>query len=83
MSTVSLRLPNFLHKEVKSIAKEEGISVNQFIATALAEKMSALRTQDYLEQRAARGSREKFDNALTKIGSNNPLDSNDTAIIED
>ncbi|MCI5156957.1 MAG: toxin-antitoxin system HicB family antitoxin, partial [Candidatus Electrothrix sp. AUS1_2] len=66
MSTVSLRLPQFLHKEVKSIAKEEGISVNQFIATALAEKMSALRTQEYLEQRAARGSRDKFDNALAK-----------------
>ena len=49
MSTISLRLPNFLHKEVKGIAKEEGISINQFIATALAEKMSALRTQEYLE----------------------------------
>jgi len=46
MSTVSLRLPNFLHKEVKGIAKEEGISINQFITTALAEKMSALRTQE-------------------------------------
>lgn len=65
MSTVSLRLPNFLHKEVKGIAKEEGISINQFIATALAEKMSALRTQEYIEHRAARGSRDKFDNALS------------------
>lgn len=80
MSTVSLRLPNFLHKEVKDIAKEEGISINQFIATALAEKMSALRTQEYLEHRAERGSREKFDRALSKIGDNNPLDENDTAI---
>jgi predicted DNA-binding ribbon-helix-helix protein len=80
MSTVSLRLPNFLHKEVKDIAKEEGISVNQFITTALAEKMSALRTQEYLEQRAARGSREKFERALSKIGSNHPLDKNDVAI---
>ena len=82
MSTVSLRLPQFLHKEVKSIAKEEGISVNQFIATALAEKMSALRTQEYLEQRAARGSRDKFDNALAKIGSNHSLDKNDVVITD-
>uniref|UniRef100_UPI00405714FA toxin-antitoxin system HicB family antitoxin n=2 Tax=Candidatus Electrothrix sp. TaxID=2170559 RepID=UPI00405714FA len=82
MSTVSLRLPQFLHKEVKNIAKEEGISVNQFIATALAEKMSALRTQEYLEQRAARGSRDKFDNALSKIGSNHPLDENDIVITD-
>ncbi len=80
MSTVSLRLPNFLHKEVKDIAKEEGISINQFIATALAEKMSALRTQEYLEHRATRGSRGKFDNALSKIGSNHQLDKNDIAV---
>ncbi len=80
MSTISLRLPNFLHKEVKEISKEEGISINQFIATALAEKMSALRTQEYLENRAARGSRDKFDHALSKIGRNNPLDENDVAI---
>ena len=80
MSTVSLRLPNFLHKEVKGIAKEEGISINQFIATALAEKMSALRTQEYLEQRAARGSRDKFDNALSKVGNNHSLDEKDIAI---
>ncbi|HFQ79858.1 MAG TPA: toxin-antitoxin system HicB family antitoxin [Desulfobacterales bacterium] len=80
MSTVSLRLPDFLHKEVKAISKEEGISINQFISTALAEKMSALRTQEYLESRALRGNREKFDHALAKIGRNNPLDENDVAI---
>ncbi len=80
MSTVSLRLPNFLHKEVKNIAKEEGISINQFIATALAEKMSALRTEEYLEQRAARGDRNKFDRALSKVGNNHPLDEKDIAV---
>jgi len=80
MSTVSLRLPNFLHKEVKKISKEEGISINQFISTALAEKMSALRTQEYLESRALRGNRDKFDYALSKIGRNNPLDKNDVAV---
>ena len=80
MSTVSLRLPNFLHKEVKEISKEEGISINQFISTALAEKMSALRTQEYLENRALRGSRDKFDQALSKIGHNNPLDKKDVVI---
>ena len=80
MSTVSLRLPNFLHKEVKGIAKEEGISINQFIATALAEKMAALRTQEYLEERAAREKRDKFKKALSKVGNNHPLDENDIAI---
>jgi hypothetical protein len=80
MSTVSLRLPNFLHKEVKKISKEEGISINQFISTALAEKMSALRTQEYLESRSLRGNRDKFDHALSKIDRNNRLDKNDVAV---
>ncbi len=80
MSTVSLRLPKSLHKEAKAIAREEGISVNQLIATALAEKMSALKTQAYLEQRAARGSRDKFDAAMSKVGNNHPLDPEDIAV---
>lgn len=67
MSTVSLRLPNFIHKEVREIAKKEGISINQFITTALAEKMSALRTLEYLEKRALRGDRRKFEKAISKI----------------
>ena len=80
MSNISLRLPKYLHKEVKKIAKEEGASVNQFITTALAEKISALKTEEYLEQRAAKGNREKFEQALSKVGSNYPLDENDIAI---
>jgi len=80
MSTVTLRLPKFLHKEVKNIAREEGISINQFIATALAEKMSALRTQEYLEQRAARGDRTKFEQALSRVGNNLPMDERDVPI---
>ncbi len=80
MSTVSLRLPKSLHKEAKEIAKEEGISVNQLIATALAEKMAALKTQAYLEQRATRGSRAKFDAAMSKVGNNHPLDPEDIAV---
>ena len=60
MSTISLRLPNSLHKHVKDLAKKENISINQFIATALAEKMSALLTDEYLVERAKRGSRRKF-----------------------
>ena len=75
-----MRLPNFLHKEVKNIATEEGISINQFIATALAEKISALRTQEYLEHRAPRESRDKFDSALSRVSNNHPLDKNDIAI---
>jgi hypothetical protein len=67
MSTMSLRLPEFLHKQLKEIAKQEGVSLNQFVATAVAEKISALLTEEYLEKRAQRGSREKFDRVLDKV----------------
>ncbi|MEK6287461.1 MAG: YlcI/YnfO family protein [Acidobacteriota bacterium] len=66
MSTISLRLPDSLHKRVRALAKQENVSINQFIATALAEKMSALLTEDYLEERAKRGSRKRFERALAK-----------------
>lgn len=67
MSALSIRLPESLHKNAKAFASQEGISVNQLISTALAEKLSALATQDYLEQRAARGSRSGFDAALGQV----------------
>jgi predicted HicB family RNase H-like nuclease len=41
MSTISLRLPESLHKRVRELAKAEHVSINQLITTALAEKMSA------------------------------------------
>lgn len=67
MSTLSLRLPNSLHKQVRRLASQEGISINQLITTALAEKMSALMTVEYLEERAARGSRQRFEAVLAKV----------------
>ena len=67
MSALSVRLPDSLHKYAKAYAAQEGISVNQLISTALAEKLSALATEDFLELRAKRGSRRKFDAALAKV----------------
>ena len=74
MSTLSIRLPESLHKQVKELAKSEGISMNQFIALAVAEKMSALMTVDYLEKRAKRGSKEKFDAVMAKVQDREPLE---------
>lgn len=74
MSTISLRLPNSLHKHVKDLAKKENISINQFIATALAEKMSALLTDEYLMERAKRGDRSKFERALAKVRDVEPME---------
>ena len=67
MSTISLRLPDSLHKQVRKLAEKEKVSINQLITLALAEKLSALMTEDYLEQRAKRGSRKKFQRAMQKV----------------
>lgn len=67
MSTLSLRLPNSLHERARELAGREGISINQLIATALAEKRSALMTEEYLEVRARRGSRARYLRALAQV----------------
>ena len=72
MSTISLRLPDSLHRRVRTLAKKDHISINQFAATALAEKISALETEDFLGERARRGTRKKFENALTKVSRREP-----------
>ncbi len=67
MSTISLRLPDSLHKQVRKLAEKESVSINQLVTLALAEKISALLTEEYLETRAKRGSRKKFERAMVKV----------------
>jgi uncharacterized protein (DUF1778 family) len=74
MSTLSLRLPDSLHEEIKILAKKEGISINQFISSAVAEKMSALLTESYLIERASKGSKKSFLNAMSKVPDVEPND---------
>jgi len=74
MSTLSLRLPESLHREIKELAKREGISINQLISTAVAEKMSALLTVELLEKRARRGSRTNFEKVLSKVPDVEPME---------
>lgn len=72
MGTMSVRLPESLHAKARELAKREGASINQLVTTALAEKLSALLTEEYLEERAQRGSREKFEKALSKVRDREP-----------
>jgi predicted DNA-binding ribbon-helix-helix protein len=72
MSTLSLRLPNSLHSQLRELAKQEGVSINQLVSTAAAEKVASLMTLDYLEKRAKRGNREKFEAILGKVPSAEP-----------
>ena len=67
MSTISLRLPESVHRRLAELAEQEGISLNQLIASAAAEKLAALMTEQYLADRAANASRSRFAEALAKV----------------
>lgn len=67
MSTLSLRLPDSVHKKIREFAKQEGISINQFIASAVSEKISAFATLEYLKQRANRANEKKYKLAVSNI----------------
>lgn len=75
MSTLSLRLPDSYHTAVKEISDKDNISINQFIVSAVAEKISALETLNYLESRAQKGSKEKFAAVLKKVPATEPAES--------
>jgi len=72
MSTLSLRLPDSLHEQIKKLASEDGISINQFVVSAVAEKTSAFLTKTYLEERGELSSKSKFKKALSKIPKTDP-----------
>jgi hypothetical protein len=73
MSTLSLRLPESIHQKLGELAEREGISINQLINSAVAEKLAALLTEQYLAERAARADRSKFEAVLAKIPDVPPL----------
>ena len=74
MGAISLRLPESLHEAVRELAKRENVSMNQFITLALAEKISALMTEEYLAERARRGSRDKFERAMRNVADTAPAE---------
>ncbi len=74
MSALSLRLPESIHHRIKEIAKKDHVSINQFINSAVAEKIAAFKTEDDLAARAKSGSRSKFFNVLKKVRDVKPSD---------
>ena len=72
MSAISIRLPDSLHKKVKEVAQRDKVSINQMITLAVAEKLSALETEDYLGNRAQKARKAKFRNALKKVSGKEP-----------
>jgi hypothetical protein len=67
MSIVQVQIPDSLHKSLSDLAGRDGISIDQFISTAIAEKLSALMTENYIKDRAKRGDRQKYDAVLAKV----------------
>ncbi len=66
MSMLSLRLPKSMYNDLKDVAQVEGVSMNQFVTIAIAEKIASLNALNYMEKRAERGSREKLLAVLAK-----------------
>jgi len=67
MSLISIQLPHSLHIKASEVAHLDGISIDQFIATAIAEKLSVFMTLAYLRNRAVRSSSQAFEEALSEI----------------
>jgi hypothetical protein len=71
-STYPLRLPRSVKAAVEKLAREEGVSLNQFVATAVAEKLSAMKTEAFFAERAERADMAAFRRILTRRGGEAP-----------
>lgn len=72
MVILSIQLPDSLYKSLQKLAEQDGVSLDQFIALAVAEKISALTTEAYLQERASRGDRTKYEAVLAKVADSEP-----------
>jgi hypothetical protein len=73
MGALSLRLPESIHRHIREIAKVEGVSINQLISSAIAEKISAIMTEEYLEKRAKRADINKMKAILNDVADRKPI----------
>ena len=67
-STYPLRLPHSIKAEVERVAKADGISINQFVATAVAEKLSAMNTAAFFAERRGKADFVAFDRIMGRAG---------------
>lgn len=72
MSTLSVRIPDSYHSMIRNLATEDNISINQFIVAAIGEKISALKTEDYIAQKSKDATRDNFLAVLSKVPSIEP-----------
>ena len=73
MSALNLRLPDSVHRHIRDIAKQDGVSINLFIASAVSEKISALTTEDYISHRAKHARKGAFTKVLNRVPQRKPM----------
>lgn len=73
MSSLTVRIPESLHNGLREISKREGVSINQYIALAVTEKMSVINTMDAISERKKEGKKEDLFDVLSKVKSRPPL----------
>lgn len=74
MSSITVRLPDSIHRKAKEVARADGVSLNQFISAAVGEKVSSVLTLAYLKERAAQGHEADFDEILQRVPDREPLE---------
>ena len=71
-STYPLRLPVSLKAAVEELSRQDGTSINQFVVIAVAEKLAALKTAEFFEERRKRGDVQGIRRLLTEPGGEPP-----------
>ena len=74
MGSVTFQLPESLYRSIQALAEREGYSIDQFLASAAAEKLAALRTVDYLRGEVAGARREDFERFLAAVPDREPIE---------
>lgn len=73
MSALNLRLPDSVHRHIREIAQQDGVSINLFITSAVSEKISALTTEDYIANRVRKARKGAFTKVLNRVPKREPL----------
>jgi hypothetical protein len=74
MSSITIKIPEYLRQQLEKMSNEEGVSIDQFFATAASEKLSVIKEIDYIALRAARANDEKFEAVLEHIPASSHID---------
>jgi 23S rRNA G2445 N2-methylase RlmL len=74
MSNLNVQIPDSLYKQIEALAAKENIPLEQLVAIALSAQVSAWMTKDYIEEKAKRGSWDKFQQVLNKVPDIEPED---------